>query len=120
MRFDNAEFSVVGDRDDDFASTMRLVFQLEGWSDKPNAKAYEIRTNVLSILWSTDEDSVMFPTYLGVEEVIPIAMAWLREAEYDIEPDHDGDNKKGWHISQCRSNLYTICSIEPRWTMYDK
>ncbi len=122
MRFDNAEFNVVGDRDGDFASTMRLVFQLEGYfSDKPRAKAYKVENNVLSILWSTDEVSVKFPTCLGVEEVIPIALAWLREAKYDAQPDHDGDNKKGWHIFQSRSNFYTIiCSIEPRWTTYGK
>lgn len=122
MRFDNAKFDVVGDRDLDFADTMRLVFQLDGYlSEKPRAKAYEVKDNIFSILWHTDGNSINFPTRLEVEEIIPIAKGWLdREAEWDAPPDHDGHNKKGWRIFQSRSDFYTICSIEPCWTMYGK
>lgn len=52
---------------------------------------------------------------------------WLKEADYGKEPNHDGDNGKGWRVyvdSWGRvSNVgggYSICAVAPAWAMYGK
>lgn len=51
--------------------------------------------------------------------------AWLEAVEYGPEPNHDGDNKKGWRVFNERyshvSGLWqAFVAIEPVWLEYGK
>lgn len=49
------------------------------------------------------------------------ARRWLEVAEYGPQPDHDGDNSKGWRVANDRCSAdYSICWVEPAWAMHGK
>lgn len=65
------------------------------------------------------------PAPMTATETVPFVKAWLGSANYGHEPDHDGDNTKGWrvyneswgHIGQWHS---AFAAIEPVWLMHGK
>lgn len=82
----------------------------------------------LVLFWSKPETSVealAFLTPLTAEQVEPIVKAWLAEQNYGSQPDHDGDNGKGWRVyneawGHVGGSRYAICGIEPVWLEYGK
>lgn len=65
------------------------------------------------------------PFPLDLEGIIEFSWSWLKTADYEKEPDHDGDNKhgftvynEGWgHVGGCH---YAFVGIRPDWIMYGK
>ena len=50
-----------------------------------------------------------------------VAMRWLAEQKWGPEPDHDGDNRKGWRILTGVSSVSSaVCTIVPAWAIYRK
>lgn len=50
---------------------------------------------------------------------------WLAEADYGRQPDHDGDNEKGWRLynegwGRINGYDYSIVAVKPAWAMYGK
>lgn len=79
------------------------------------------------LAWSpnTGKDFNPFPGALGTEELIGIIRHWLVDADYGREPDHDGDNRKGWRVyneswAHIGTNHYVFAAIEPHWNVYGK
>lgn len=65
------------------------------------------------------EEAQAFPCPLNADEVEPLIRAWLRGCEYPPEPDHDGDNVKGWTVSN--GERYDMAfAIEPTWMTQGK
>lgn len=70
-------------------------------------------------------DQVALPFTLDAEGAADFARRWLAEADYGSQPDHDGDNGRGWrvynegwgHVDGHRS---AIVAITPVWAMYGK
>ena len=55
--------------------------------------------------------------------LVDLIIAWLQEADFGKEPDHDGDNGKGWRVyveDWGHSRHQSMCAIEPAWAMYGK
>ncbi len=53
------------------------------------------------------------------------ARLWLAEQNYGNEPDHDGDNGKGWRLyneawGRVGGHTYSFVAIKPAWAMYGK
>lgn len=70
-------------------------------------------------------DQMALPFTLDAIGCADFARRWLAEAEYGGEPDHDGDNKKGWLIyneryGQVDGDYGAIIAIAPVWTEYGK
>lgn len=71
-------------------------------------------------------DMTPFPTELGPERCAEMAWDWLQKAEYPSQPDHDGDNEKGWllrtdgwgHIDGL--GYHYFIAVEPMWIMFGK
>jgi len=68
----------------------------------------------------------MFPTPLSAERCAEIAFEWVSSQPYPNQPDHDGDNKKGWMIfnnewGQVDGHGYhSFIAICPTWIMFGK
>lgn len=70
-------------------------------------------------------DKVALPFRLDAKGAADFARRWLAEADYGREPDHDGDNKRGWraynegwgHVDE---DHYSIIAVAPSWAMYGK
>jgi hypothetical protein len=67
-----------------------------------------------------------FPAPMPVSFVAAMVHAWLTTATYPEEPDHDGDNERGWRLYKedwGRIDKFehgSVCAIEPMWIEYDK
>jgi hypothetical protein len=66
-----------------------------------------------------------FLSPVGWEAATVSVKAWLDVQDYANEPDHDGDNSKGWRIfNEAWGHIGTyrgaICAIEPAWLMHGK
>lgn len=79
----------------------------------------------LILLWHEENNAHALPHPLNIEEAIQFVTDWLEEVAYKDEPDHDGDNGKGWRVfteqwGQVASHQYAIVGIQPSWSMYGK
>lgn len=58
--------------------------------------------------------------------LIEFAWHWLETAaDYGRQPDHDGDNEKGWRVyneawGHVGSSVYAFVAVAPVWAMYGK
>lgn len=62
---------------------------------------------------------------IDAEHVWPMIEAWLDDTSYGTQPDHDGDNDKGWRIyneawGHVAGLWQAFAAIEPVWLMYGK
>lgn len=70
-------------------------------------------------------DALVLPFKLDAESATDFAWNWLREASYTREPDHDGDNGKGFRVyneawGHVDGAYQAIVAIETCWMMYGK
>ena len=79
-------------------------------------------------LWSDFEKIegfVPFPFVMDAAGCADFAQRWLANVDYGKQPDHDGDNEKGWriynegwgHVDGLHS---AAIAISPAWAMYGK
>lgn len=85
---------------------------------------------VLILLWHEDlvrgVKATPLPFPLTCEAAIDFLWAWLATAKYPKEPDHDGDNSKGFIVStgdfwgHVEGSHYAFLAVYPDWQMYGK
>lgn len=69
--------------------------------------------------------AVALPFKLDAAGAADFARRWLDDFPFGREPDHDGDNGKGWRLfvgswgHVCGDN-YAVFAITPAWAMYGK
>lgn len=118
---DNFEFRITGaslEKSLDIATTQWS--KVVGWSTDSNGKR-------LVLYWTTTKQPGFYPLPAPLErnEIVEFVRAWLKSVDYGPEPDHDGDNGKGWTVYNERwghvANRYeAFVAIEPTWMMYGK
>lgn len=69
--------------------------------------------------------AIKLPFKLDAEGAADFARRWLEEQNYGPEPDHDGDNGKGWRLyneewGHVGGWTGSIVAVQPRWAMYGK
>ncbi len=80
----------------------------------------------LVLFWLERKDiSHPLPAKLGPEAVEPFVRAWLDGADYGPQPDHDGDNGKGFRVyneawGHVAGDNGAFVAIEPVWLMHGK
>ena len=72
-------------------------------------------------------DASRFPAPLKPEMLVPIVEQWLDSVDYGREPDHDGDNHRGFYLTNgdkwCHitgQGHYACLDIRPQWMMFGK
>lgn len=73
----------------------------------------------------TGGDWIPFPAPLTAEQAVETVKSWLNTADYGNQPDHDGDNGRGWRIyneswGHVDGMWQAFVAIEPAWLMYGK
>lgn len=116
---DNFEFRITGaslEKSLDIA--MSGHSKVVGWS---------LWGRSLVLYWTTGnhEDFHPLPAPLDLEATVSFVKAWLKTADYGSEPDHDGDNSKGWTVfnqswGHVNHQWEAFVAIEPAWMMYGK
>ena len=97
-------------------------------SSQQKAKGYAVHPDKgIVFFWADHKDMIPFPTPLDMDRCAEIAYAWLiEEADYGRQPDHDGDNERGW-LLYCDGwghiDLYgwkAFVAVKPMWLMFGK
>ncbi len=127
LRMDNFKIEIVSEGRKEFEAALRIAF-----AHAPGSKAthYAILPDKgMVFYWHEPESNfkaVALPSEIDVEEAVVLAWAWLtKKADYEGEPDHDGDNGKGYRIynedwGHVHGSHYAFVAIEPAWAMYGK
>lgn len=126
---DNYQFDVTAERDAVLEHALQIAFgrysTATGWrtderDGKPRLLFTWLRAPVEGSGWTP------FVTPIAAEQALAVVKGWLNCANYGREPDHDGDNHKGWRV-YCDSWGHVdpyghagLCAIEPAWAMYGK
>lgn len=98
--------------------------EIEGFG-RMRPKPIDVR---LILFWSDQNVHTpinRFPAVMGADELEIVIRAWLNERNYGSQPDHDGDNDKGWRIynegwGHVNSEYQAFAAVEPVWLMYGK
>lgn len=118
---------------------VRAAFEGEKWSDEDREKYTHLGVwrrdpKPLRLVFydnryrSSDPeggDQVALPFTLDAAGTADFAARWLAEADYGREPDHDGDNGRGWRVynegwGHVDSHHAAIIAVTPSWAMYGK
>lgn len=121
------DITVVFDKVEALRLAMKIAFM---WHSKAKAWA-EAENGSLVFYWHAVSGAHPLPVALDAEGASELAIAWLRDrpvAAYGPEPDHDGDNCKGFRISNGGPSIttgkererYAIVAISPEWIEYHK
>ncbi len=97
----------------------------------PKCKAGKLPAKACMILyWHEQVDTVVkslpLPFPLTAEAAIPFLWDYIQTCEYPPEPDHDGDNGKGFIVhtgdfwGHIEGSFYSVLMVEPDWQMYGK
>lgn len=121
---DNFHFDITGAP---LFDCLNIAF-LGSPSRKASHWIIESRENELPVLilsWREGKNTVQFPSPMNAEDCEPFITAWLRSIDYGSEPDHDGDNSKGWRVynemwGRINNSTYSFVAIEPVWLMHGK
>lgn len=70
-------------------------------------------------------NSIKLPFTLDFVGASQWAHRWLKEQDYGREPDHDGNNSKGWRVfnenwGHIGDDFYAFVAIQPAWAMHGK
>ncbi len=103
-----------------------------------NSKVTHFNTGVdingrkfITFQWHESGKGTMFPAPMTDPEMIADqVITWLANTEYGPQPDTDGHNSKGWHLSLHSPKItnggwpsyhpYDVFTIYPHWITYDK
>jgi hypothetical protein len=122
---DNFRFDLTSEGD--LTKPMEIAF-----GHYRTAEAYLIDPKKgLIFFWSahannnTDKRLVALPFKLDAIGAADFAKRWLAEQDYGNQPDHDGDNGKGWRLynedwGRVGARTYSFIAVQPAWAMYGK
>lgn len=78
-------------------SVERLITVLKLFEQDKTTGYIVTKDKFVLFQYDSNKDMIPFPVPLSMEAVAPMIMEWLKTADYGKEPDHDGDNGKGWY-----------------------
>src|SRR5580765_1336955 len=115
MRFDYQEFRVSGRDHAHFVEVVRLAMLLGGdklvhgfktaiLTDKDDQSwGGGLPHEALFLYTAPNKDATTLPSPVGPAVIAEIAWTWLEKAPYPPQPDHDGDNERGWRVRYDKS-----------------
>lgn len=121
---DNFHIDVRAVGEDAFKLALKIAF---GHHSK--ATHFQCSKTKLIFYWAEVEGEkavTPLPYEMDVEKATRFAWDWLASATYGQEPDHDGDNGKGFKVYNDKDwdhvdgDWAGICAIVPCWAMYGK
>lgn len=121
---DNFQIDITAQGKPTLETALRIAFE----HNHGPAKGYRIDPEKgLIFLWVVESRPgvVPFPFAMDAVGAADFAWRWLAEQDYGPEPDHDGDNGKGWRVycefwGHVGGDWRAICAVQPAWAMYGK
>jgi len=116
---DNYRFDITATGDD----LLRIAIQVAFMKENEVVDIKEVN-NTLVLYWSTEKANPFMT--LDFEATFKVVKEWLdKQTQYPNEPNHDGDNKKGFRVyneawGEVKNDWRAFCGIEPVRMMYGK
>lgn len=90
----------------------------ENWGIKKSVPA-------LVLCWHEDRELTALPYAMDCETALTFAEGWLKQQPYPPEPDHDGDNAKGFQLTTGDfwghiGTHYSTLAVLPCWSLLGK
>lgn len=89
---------------------------------------YRVCGSKLVLYWTKpsnckDFQAGLFP--LNLEQAVAMILGWLESVDYGREPDHEGDNSKGWRVyneawGHVDNQWEAFAAVEPVWAIHGK
>ena len=126
MNFDNHVISITGRTEEDFKKALSFFFRKD--TDKVNSYTYTVKHGLILFQDGTDIglDATVLPYPMDYNAATDFAWNWWKQARVEEkEPDHDGNNEKGWRIyneawTHINGRWEALVAIKPIWAMYGK
>lgn len=124
---DNFRINITAIGDQTLQAAMRMVFDHNAPGKR--AEAYTVDSeHGMIFLWhmhSSHTNAVALPFKMDADGAADFARRWLLDLDYGKQPDHDGDNERGWRLytetwGKVASLDYSICAVQPMWAMFGK
>lgn len=117
---DNFDINLTSEGD--LTKAMEIAFR------RDTAIGYSVGEKGLVFFKYDAKDIIGFtklPFKLDAAGAADFAKRWLSEQDYGGEPDHDGDNGRGWCLytegwGMVGSWHQSIVAVKPAWAMYGK
>lgn len=124
----NFHIEIVSDDDSELLLAMQIAFnhapgnKAEGYAVTPDKGLVFLWTMGLR---APEDAAVKLPFKLDAIGGADFARRWLAEQDYGRQPDHDGDNKKGWCVynekwARVAGWSGSFVAVKPAWIMYGK
>lgn len=123
---DNIQFTVTGTGAEAFKTAMTLLMNLRGFHKATHFASTP--EHGLVLFWTDPCLSAAqpLPYPMKGDSLVDFAFHWLQDgATYGSQPDHDGENERGWVIyveswGHVMKSPYAICGVRPYWACYGK
>lgn len=123
---DNFRIDVTCRHKENLLLAMKLAFSQHSF-----AEGYRIDESkkLLIFYWYIPNDKTphvnKLPFKMKYDMATDFALSWLAEQDYGRQPDHDGDNEKGWRVyneawGHVENDSCAFLAITPTWAMYGK
>ncbi len=118
---DNRVIDIQSEGYGDFQLAMKLAF-----GGRKTTIGYRIYQNGICLYWSESEKMISLPYQMNLDQATEFCWGWLLANKPTAkEPDHDGDNGKGFKVyneawGHVFSEWQAFVAIEPIWAMYGK
>lgn len=117
---DNRRIEVKSVSEEDFKFAMILAFSKYDRA-KQNVKWFKTDLGKLLLYDYQHDGAKDLPYPMGIYEATAFAWGWIKaNSPVDKQPDHDGDNSKGFHLIADSWLDNHLVSVESIWAMYGK
>jgi hypothetical protein len=124
MPGDNFHLDVCSDSQRHFQYALTMAFDHAAGG---KARFYRIDPEKgLILFWAEGaKDAVLLPYPMDCTAATEFVWNWLKTAGYGEQPDHDGDNARGFRVyneswGHVGNEWQAFVAIRPEWQMYGK
>jgi hypothetical protein len=123
---DNFHFDVTCQGNEQFSKCLEMAITLSGHKNVTHYLIDDKRG--LGLFWHYQDkhDTLLkLPYPMKIPAIVQFATNWISQVEYPQQPDHDGDNGRGWRIyNESWGHVWDyhegVIAIAPVWAMYGK
>jgi len=122
---DNREIRIISEGSEDFRIALSLFKAKTIIGYKIIESADPTIPDSMVLYEFPSKHATAFPFPFTSKLACDFVLAWLEQVDYGKQPDHDGDNHKGWKMEneewgRVNGDSAAFVKISPEWAMYGK
>ena len=115
---DNFKIDITSEGDTQFKTAMTFFRHSK-------VTGYRVDGKRLILYWTKSDKATPMLYEMTLPQAAEFVLGWLSNQDYGREPDHDGDNGKGWRLyneawGHIGTEYQAFVAVEPVWAWYGK